>query len=70
MLVSGMIAGHLGWEAVFYIEGGASAIWCFLWVLCVADAPSVAMFISQEERDYIVAAITHGEGATPLHKVS
>lgn len=57
MLMAGIIAGSLGWEAVFYIMGGLSAIWMVLWVLLIADSPEKLSLISEEERDEIVNAL-------------
>lgn len=61
MLVSGIIAGSLGWKAVFYIEGGAASIWLILWVILTADNPQKAMFISNDERKFIVESLNQGE---------
>ena len=52
---SGLIAANLGWEWVFYLHGGLSLIWCLLWVIFVSDTPQSHGFISEAERDYIVA---------------
>ncbi|XP_060521255.1 sialin isoform X2 [Cylas formicarius] len=57
MLVSGLIAGAIGWEYVFYIEGGASAIWLVLWIVLIADTPQQQRFITPEEREYIVKSL-------------
>lgn len=57
MLLSGVIAGTLGWEYVFYIMGGLASIWLILWVLLVADSPEEQSLISQEERDMIVTSL-------------
>ncbi|KAJ8943525.1 hypothetical protein NQ318_023035 [Aromia moschata] len=53
MLVSGLIAGNISWEAVFYIEGGVSTLWLILWATLTADTPQSQRFISDEERNYI-----------------
>jgi ACS family sodium-dependent inorganic phosphate cotransporter len=50
---SGVIAANLGWEAVFYIHGGLSIIWCLLWVFCVTDDTSKHPFMSDEEKTLI-----------------
>ncbi|KAJ8927580.1 hypothetical protein NQ314_019945 [Rhamnusium bicolor] len=60
MLVSGIIAGSVGWEAVFYIEGGVSALWLLLWAVLTADTPQSQRFISEEERNYIVTSLHQG----------
>lgn len=57
MLLAGLIAGALGWEQVFYIQGGASAIWLILWVILIADTPQSQRFISEEERQYIMSSL-------------
>ena len=36
---SGILADSLGWEWVFYIQGGLSLIWCVLWLVFVYDTP-------------------------------
>ncbi|XP_044253825.1 sialin [Tribolium madens] len=69
MLISGLIADGLGWEAVFYIEGGFSTIWLVLWVCLIADSPKKQKLITQEERDYIVSRLeseTGGGGRPPF----
>ena len=38
--VSGIIVDALGWESVFYIEGGSCFVWLLLWILLAADTPS------------------------------
>lgn len=30
--ISGLLIGHYGWTSVFYWFGGASVIWCILFV--------------------------------------
>ncbi|RZC32966.1 sialin, partial [Asbolus verrucosus] len=57
MLLSGVISGTLNWQAVFYIEGGVSALWLFLWVWLVADTPQKQRLISAEERDFIMTSL-------------
>ncbi|CAH2007224.1 unnamed protein product [Acanthoscelides obtectus] len=61
MLVSGLIAASISWEAVFYIEGGVSLIWLILWMTLTADTPQSQRFISEEERDYIVKSLNQGK---------
>lgn len=60
MLSSGMIADALGWEAIFYIQGGLSCIWFVLWIFLTSDNPRVHALISQEERDMIVTSLNSG----------
>lgn len=64
MLISGIIAANLSWEAVFYIEGGLAVVWLFLWILLASDNPQTAMFITAEERQYIVDSLNQGKTET------
>jgi predicted MFS family arabinose efflux permease len=50
---SGIIAGSLGWQAVFYIHGGLAIIWCFLWAFFVVDETKNHPFMSEEEKTFI-----------------
>lgn len=68
MLVSGIIAGSLGWKAVFYIEGGAASIWLILWVILTADSPQKAMFITNDERKFIIDSLNQS-GTESKHEV-
>lgn len=61
MLISGIIAGNLGWEAVFYIEGGIATIWIVVWIILSADNPQKAMFITEDERKFIVDSLNEGK---------
>jgi MFS transporter, ACS family, solute carrier family 17 (sodium-dependent inorganic phosphate cotransporter), other len=47
MPMSGLIAGWMGWPAVFYIMGGLSLVWCVLWPMLVFDSPRKHPFITQ-----------------------
>uniref|UniRef100_A0A6P7GY55 Sialin n=1 Tax=Diabrotica virgifera virgifera TaxID=50390 RepID=A0A6P7GY55_DIAVI len=60
MLISGIIAGNIGWEAVFYIEGGISILWLLLWGVFIADTPKSQRFISEDERKFIESSLNHG----------
>lgn len=62
MLISGIIAGALGWEQVFYIQGGLSILWLIAWIFLTADSPEKQNMISDEERDFIVNSL-NAEGA-------
>lgn len=57
MLISGVIADKLGWESVFYIEGGVSAIFLLLWICLVADSPEKQKLITLEERSFITDSL-------------
>ncbi|CAK1555911.1 unnamed protein product [Leptosia nina] len=57
MLMAGVLTATLGWESVFYVMGGLSAIWCILWVFLIKDSPAEQPLISQEERDLIITSL-------------
>lgn len=60
MLLAGIIAGTLGWKAVFYVMGGLASIWLLLWAWLIQDSPSKQPLISEEERNMIVSGLTGG----------
>lgn len=69
MLTAGLISSSLGWEAVFYLQGGLSVVWCVLWVMLVSDLPSSHRFASAGEVEYINSGkpcpVPSKEGDTP-----
>ncbi|XP_059474349.1 sialin [Neocloeon triangulifer] len=65
MPMSGLIAGWIGWEAVFYIMGALASLWCLLWPVLVFDSPQTHPLISQEERTLIITSL---EGDAPKAK--
>lgn len=63
--MSGLIAGTLGWEWVFYIMGSLAAVWLILWIILIKDTPEEQYFITEEERNMIIDTIgDHGHHAT------
>ena len=62
MLMAGLLADLYGWESIFYVMGGLSCIWMFLWVFLVADTPNKQAFMDQSERDYINTSLNTGDG--------
>ena len=50
---SGLIAGYLGWEWVFYIHGGLATFWLLLWAIFISDDPMSNRFVSAEEKKII-----------------
>lgn len=62
MFMAGQLAGTFGWESVFYVMGGLSIIWLFLWYFLIADTPNSQPLISQEERDLIVNSLAADSG--------
>ncbi|XP_055386285.1 sialin [Condylostylus longicornis] len=62
ILLAGVLADQWGWESVFYVMGGLSSIWMLLWAFLIKDHPNQQRFMSQEEREYILAGLGSGEG--------
>ncbi|XP_030764406.1 sialin-like [Sitophilus oryzae] len=48
MLVSGLIAGKIGWQYIFYLEGAISAAWLLLWGILVADTPAKQIYVDKK----------------------
>ena len=66
---TGLLAGTIGWESVFYVHGGLAVIWLFLWAILISDSPEVNRFVSVEEKKFI--SEHHSHGSSPLdQKVS
>lgn len=57
MLLSGWLATHFGWEAIFYTFGGASLFWCLLWFTIVRDSPLNDRWVQESEKEYILESI-------------
>ena len=53
-----------GWPSIFYMSGGISILFCFIWSLMVFDSPNQHPRISQREREFIIAHTHH----QPSHK--
>ncbi|XP_045621708.2 sialin isoform X1 [Procambarus clarkii] len=51
--LSAAIIDWVGWEAVFYIQAGATLVWCGAWFLVVSDTPDTDTNITKAEKDYI-----------------
>lgn len=66
ILTSGMILHALGWEAVFYIHGALSLIWCVVFLIFFRESPETQYYISEEERHYIVTSYGH-RGLESVH---
>ena len=55
----------VGWESVFYVFGSLGIIWFVVWALLVHDGPEVHPRISDEEKEYLQAALTECEAEKP-----
>ena len=47
--MSGFLSSTLGWQFIFYVQGGLSTIWCILWIFLVYDSPQVHPRIDANE---------------------
>lgn len=61
-VVSFSLGGYLcvngfngGWPSIFYVFGGVGIVWVILWVALTAKSPAEHHFISQAEKEYIIA---------------
>ena len=50
---SGLLAAVLGWQEVFYVQGGLSLIFIVLWFAFVYDSPEKHPWISEAETELI-----------------
>ncbi|XP_063244177.1 sialin-like isoform X2 [Bacillus rossius redtenbacheri] len=65
LLMTGAISAALNWEAVFYIMGSLSLVWCVLWAWLMDDSPETSRFIGEEERNHITKSL--GENVASEH---
>ncbi|XP_037074408.1 putative inorganic phosphate cotransporter [Pollicipes pollicipes] len=56
---TGLIAGTLGWEVVFYIHGSLALIFIVLWSTLVYDSPAFHPWISSSEKNLIMDSTGH-----------
>lgn len=57
MSTCGILAQNYGWESVFYVYGIIGCVWYVFWVILVRGTPESDPFISDEEKNYIVASL-------------
>ncbi|CAG0896381.1 unnamed protein product, partial [Darwinula stevensoni] len=62
LTLSGAMASELGWESVFYFQGGLGVVWYALWLLLVTDHPRTHPFISDREREFIQESLGKATG--------
>ncbi|KAI9565371.1 hypothetical protein GHT06_009163 [Daphnia sinensis] len=62
---SGILAEKIGWESVFYVQGGLGSIWCILWILLVFDSPKDHPRIHPAERDLFEKCMENGGAKRP-----
>ena len=61
LIITGPISGYLiqnyGWRELFWVVGAVSVLLIFLWWPLVEDRPENAKWLSEEERNYLVATL-------------
>ena len=63
---SGILAEKMGWEAVFYVQGGLGSIWCVLWLFFVFDSPKDHPRIHPAERSLFENCMENGGAKRPV----
>ena len=64
-LLSGLLAGSVGWRAVFYLQGSLAVPVVFIWLYWAYDSPSVHPRIGAEERDFVQSTTVVDNAAGP-----
>lgn len=57
--ISGYLLDHTSWRVMFFIEALPPLVWALLWWFGISDKPSVAKWISKEEKDYIETSLAN-----------
>ncbi|KAK4874767.1 hypothetical protein RN001_014127 [Aquatica leii] len=52
-VMAGFVISRFGWSYVFFIAGGISVLWCFVWYFFAYDTPELHPRISSHELKYI-----------------
>ncbi|XP_048752020.2 sialin-like [Ostrea edulis] len=55
-----------GWGSIFYISGGLTMLWVFVWFYVTADTPDLHPRISEAERKYINSSIEYNTNVRTL----
>jgi MFS transporter, ACS family, solute carrier family 17 (sodium-dependent inorganic phosphate cotransporter), member 5 len=60
-----------GWPLIFYLGGGIGIVWTIVWMLTTSDSPTNHKFITEDEKSYVLGAITtvSSKGPTPWFKI-
>lgn len=63
--ITSLIAEGIGWQYIFYIQGGATLFWLAAWWLMTSDSPATHPRISKEEREYIESNLPDAISESP-----
>ncbi|ESO98465.1 hypothetical protein LOTGIDRAFT_142938, partial [Lottia gigantea] len=66
LIFSGIVAKYLGWQAVFYLTGGISSLWCIVWFIIISDTPESHPSINHSELSYIQENIERNLKQRPI----
>lgn len=61
--ISGFVVDQYGWRALFFFEGVVSLALLLIWWPLTSDDPADAKWLSNEERDYLQAALAQDRAA-------
>jgi ACS family glucarate transporter-like MFS transporter len=70
--VLSIIIDKWGWQATFYILGGAGVLFAVFWYLLFRDKPEESKFLTSHEKEFIVAnrqRVQQATARTPLRKI-
>ncbi|XP_055921198.1 putative inorganic phosphate cotransporter [Eupeodes corollae] len=70
MSISGVIASSsMGWPGISYVSGGIGLIWCVIWVIFASDTPAESRFISESEKNFIMASLNQQQKGTIVKSI-
>ncbi|GMA64886.1 MFS transporter [Alicyclobacillus fastidiosus] len=66
--ISGYLLDHTSWRVMFFIEAIPPLAWALLWWFGISDKPSLAKWISKEEKDYIETSLASENSSANVSK--
>lgn len=69
MSTCGVLSEVFGWESVFYVYGAIGCVWYLFWVILIKESPEKDPYISDEERNYILASLKRTKSVTTPQSV-
>ncbi|CAL4120961.1 unnamed protein product, partial [Meganyctiphanes norvegica] len=68
-----LLIQNLGWEFAFYIPAAMTLVWSVAWFVFVTNSPKDHRWVSETERDYILASLGNTENtktqAVPIRSI-
>ncbi|KIX07012.1 uncharacterized protein Z518_04988 [Rhinocladiella mackenziei CBS 650.93] len=62
------MCGYLGWRWVFILEGCLTCAVSFVWFFIIPDFPEDAQWVTETERQYIMARLREEQGKSAIEK--